>query len=176
MKKIIALALAAVFATLSFASCAKEETDAPAGFVEISNDDVTYDLFIPEDWNPDISTGVTAAYYNGQDPSNISLMAGELDGSVTSITDYWAKYEPDLKAILPDLTYDGEPDLDAELDGAPAVQYTYTGTMNGVTYKFIQVVAFKDNTAYTFTYTATADKFDTHLEDVWGMLYNFKFH
>lgn len=175
MKKIIALALVAVIAALTLVSCQKEETEAPLGFVEISSDDVTYDLFVPDEWTPDLSTGVTSAYYSGQDPSNVSLIAFELDGSVSSIEDYWAKYEPSLKAVFSDLTYVGEPEED-KLDGVPAVQYTYTATMSGTAYKFIQIVAFKDNTAYIFTYTATADKFDSHIEDVVEMLVNFKFH
>ncbi len=175
MKKIIAITLAALIAALALVSCGKEETEAPLGFIEISSDDVTYDLFVPDEWTPDLSTGVTSAYYSGQDPSNISLMAFELDGTVTSIEDYWKKYEPSLKAVLPDLAYEGEPELD-KLDGVDAVQYTYTATMSGTAYKFIQIVAFKDNTAYIFTYTAAADKFDTHIEDVVEMLVNFKFH
>ncbi len=163
MKKIIALTLAAVIAALTLVSCGKEETDAPLGYKEISSDDVTYDLFIPEEWTADISTGVTSAYYSGQDPSNISLIAFELDGSIRSIEDYWAKYETDLKALFPDLTYVGEPDEGA-LDGVPAVQYTYTGTMSGTLYKFMQLVAFKDSTGYIFTYTAVAEKFDAHIK------------
>lgn len=176
MKKIIALTLAAVIAALTLVSCSSgEETDAPLGYKEISSDDVTYDLFVPEEWTADISTGVTSAYYSGQDPSKISLIAFELDGSITSINDYWAKYEPDLKAIFTDFAYVGEPD-EGKLDGIPAVQYTYTGSMSGTLYKFMQVVAFKDATVYIFTYSAAADTFDSHITEVIDILANFKFH
>lgn len=173
--KALSLILAATLSLTLLASCGTEDTEAPLGFKEISSDDVTYDLFIPEEWTADISTGVTSAYFSGQDPSNISLIAFELDGSISTVEDYWAAHEPDLKALFSDLEYVGEPD-EGTLDGVPAVQYTYTGTMSGVSYKFMQLVAFKDATVYIFTYTATAANYDTHIEEVIEILKNFKFH
>ncbi len=179
MKKLIKITAAALFSILlclQLASCQNEgESDVPTGFKEISSDDVTYDLFVPEEWTADISTGVTAAYYSGQDPSNISLMAQELDRSVDSVEEYWAKYEPSLKSVFPDLEYVGEPDS-GTLDGVPAVQYTYTATVTNTAYKFMQLVAFKDSTVYVFTYTATADNYDTHIGEIIDILKNFKFH
>ena len=48
------------------------------GFKKISDDGVSYDLFVPDEWIADISTGVTSAYYSSLDTSNISVMAFEL--------------------------------------------------------------------------------------------------
>lgn len=55
------------------------------------------------------------------------------------------------------------------------MQYIYTGTLSDLTYKIMQLVAIKDNTLYIFTYTATVDKYDTHIEDVIAMLDYFCF-
>lgn len=38
------------------------------GFKEISDESLTYHLYVPDEWTTDISTGVTSAYYNGADP------------------------------------------------------------------------------------------------------------
>ncbi|MBQ8551621.1 MAG: hypothetical protein IJ428_02275 [Clostridia bacterium] len=175
MKKIIALICAALVSVSALAGCGNTDSDAPMGFKEISEEGVTYDLYVPDEWVTDISTGVTAAYYSGIDPTNISMMAFELDGSVSSIADYWTSYEPSLKAMFPDLAYVYEPE-EFTLDGVTAVQYVYTGTFTDTPYKIMQVVAFKDATVYIFTYTAEADKYDTHFEDVLAILANFKFH
>ncbi len=175
MKKIIALLCAALVGASVLAGCGNTDSTAPMGFKEISDDGVTYDLFVPEEWVTDISTGMTSAYYSGQDPTNISMTAFELDGSVKSIADYWAIYEPSLKAMFPDLTYVYDPE-EFILDGVTAMQYVYTGTFTETPYKIMQIVAFKDATVYIFTYTAHADKYDTHFEDVVAILANFKFH
>ncbi len=160
---------------VSAISCNSGSSDAPLGFKEISDDGVTYDLFIPDEWTADISTGITSAYFSAQDPSNISLMAFELDKLFESLPEYWATYEPTLKAILPDMEYVGEPD-ETTLDGSSAIQYVYTGTMSNVSYKFMQLITIKNSTVYIFTYTAEASKYDSHIEDVIAILNYFRFH
>lgn len=206
MKKTLALILAAVMTVLTVASCKSTDTEAPIGFKEISDDSVDYDLFIPDEWQADISTGVTAAYYSSNDPSNISMVAFELDGSVKTIEDYWNSYLPSLAAVFPDLSFENAPqtaeteaadetaaETDASantdvalptvgepeqlmLDGVPALAYNYTGTMDGTLYKFYQILTFRNASVYIFTYTAKIDNYDAHIEDVVEILGNFKFH
>lgn len=191
MKKIIKMATVALSALLlasQLLSCGnKNDSDAPLGFKEISNEDVLYDLFVPDEWTPNLSTGVSAAYIidKNNQPTNISLMAYDLKGN-TSIDQYWAATEPALKDMFSDLEYVGEPEQKT-LDGVPAVEYVYTASVytpdndtsvvnNRRQYKFMQLIAFKDATAYTFTYTATAENYDTHIGEVIDILNNFKFH
>ena len=156
-------------------ACGNDNATAPMGFMEISDDGVSYDLFVPDEWTADISTGMTAAYYSGIDTSNISMMAFELtDNKIMSAKDYWATYEPGLKAMFADLTYVGEPD-DVTLDGVASAQYIYTGTISGVQYKFMQIITVRNAQVYIFTYTAEVDKYDSHIEDVLAILGNFRF-
>ena len=51
----------------------------------------------------------------------------------------------------------------------------FTASMSGKSYKFMQLIAVKSNTIYTFTYTAEADKYDEHIEDVLAILDYFDF-
>ncbi|MBE6612768.1 MAG: DUF1795 domain-containing protein [Ruminococcaceae bacterium] len=174
MKKIVSFILALMLIALPLTSCGAANTgEAPMGFVEISDDGLSYNLYVPDEWTPDLSTGVTSAYFDGRDPSNISMMAFELDRTITSLEDYWTSYEPDLKAIFPDLAYVDT--AEATLDGVPAMQYIYTASMSGLSYKIMQLTAIRNNTIYIFTYTATADKYDAHIEDVIAMLDYFCF-
>lgn len=188
MKRTICLALTAIMTALAFTSCAKNDSTAPEGFKEISDDEIGYDLFVPEDWNEDISTGITAAYYSSEDPANISMMAFEMTSDVQSMEDYWEAYLPSLSAMFPDLKFENVPEDDQtegvavgepeqlNLDGVPALAYNYTGTMNGVTYKFYQVISVKNATMYIFTYTAEIANYDSHIKDVVDILGNLKFH
>lgn len=172
MARIIAILCVLALALCGMFSCG-EESSAPMGFKEISDEALTYHLYVPDDWTADLSTGITSAYYSGIDPSNISVTAFELDYGITSLDDYWAMIEPDLKAVFPDLEYVDQ--SDAKLDGVDAKQYIYTASMSGKSYKFMQLIAVKSNTIYTFTYTAEADKYDEHIEDVLAILDYFDF-
>ncbi len=174
MKK-FALIIASAVAAVTLASCGSGQTNtAPMGFIEISDEALTYDLFVPDEWTPDLSTGVTAAYYNGRDPSNISMTAFELDRSITSLDDYWKLYEEDFVKHFPELEYI-ENGTDIKLDGSPAKQYIYTVNMGEDSYKLMQIVSIRNNQVYIFTYTALETAYDTHIEDVLAMLEYFCF-
>ncbi len=175
MKKTLITALLAL--TLSFASCGSSSEDAPMGYKEISNEGLNYHFYVPSEWTADVSTGMTSAYYDGRDPSNVSVTAFELDDvSINSADAYWELNEADLKLILPDLEYVDISDckLGGE-DGVDAKQYVYTASMSDTEYKFMQVVAIRSNEVYIITYTAVADKYDSHIEDVISMVDYFKF-
>lgn len=175
IRKISALITVILVAATLFCGCVKEESSAPMGFKEISNDGVSYNLYVPDEWISDISTGVTAAYYSNVDPSNISMIAFDLTSNdATTVEGYWEKYEPSLKTLFTNFEYVGEPDK-ITLDGTDATVYTYTGTLTDVQYKIMQIVTIKNAQVYIFTYTATADKYDTHFEDVWAILGYFDF-
>ncbi len=171
-KRIIPALLVALSVTL--ASCGSGSDSAPMGYREISDEGLNYHFYVPDDWTTDISTGMTSAYYNGRDPSNVSVTAFELDDtSINSVDAYWELNESDLKLIFPDLEYVSKDDV--KLCGVDARQYIYTAKMSDTEYKFMQVVAIKSNEVYIFTYTATAENYDLHIEDVISMVDYFKF-
>lgn len=174
--KISVLTAAVLAAILLLCACGSNDDSAPElGWKEISNDGVSYNLYVPDEWISDISTGMTAAYVSNVDSSNISVIAFDLpSGEVTTIADYWKTYEPGLKAVFTDFAYVGEADQ-TKLDDADALAYTYTGTVAGTEYKIMQVVALKDAQVYIFTYTATAERYDSHFEDVFAILGFFDF-
>ena len=171
-KNIIPALLVAVSVTL--ASCGSNTDSAPMGYRKISDEGLNYHFYVPDDWTPDVSTGMTSAYFSGRDPSNVSVTAFELDDtSINSVEAYWELNEADLKLILPDLEYVDE--SDCKLGGVDGRQYVYTASMSDTEYKFMQVVAIKSNEVYIFTYTATAENYDSHIEDVISMVDYFKF-
>ena len=175
MRKISALIATALAAATLLCACTQTDGEAPMGYKEISNDGVSYDLYVPDEWIADVSTGMTAAYCSNADPSSVSMIAFDLDNDdPKTVEDYWAKYEPSLKALFTDFEYVGEPD-NTKLDDTDAIAYTYTGTLTGTQYKMMQVVTIKDAQVYIFTYTATAEKYDAHFDEVWAILGYFDF-
>lgn len=174
MKKNVlsALLIAAAVCFSMLVSCGDNST-APIGFKEISDEALTYHFYVPDEWTTDISTGVTSAYFSGADPSSVSMTAFELDRSITSVDDYWSKYEEDFKSIFADFEYVNI--SECTLDSSPAKQYIYTATLTGEQYKFMQVVTIRNNQVYIFTYTALAEMYDSHIEDVLAILDYFDF-
>lgn len=172
MKKSISLGLIIIFILALLTACG-ESGSAPMGFKEISDEALTYHFYVPDEWTSDLSTGVTCAYYSGRDPSSISVTAFELDTSITGIDDYWALSEAEFKQVFPDMEY---VDIsDCTLDGVGAKQYTYTASLGEDSYKFMQVVSIRNNQVYIITYTALAENYDQHIEDVIAMLDYFDF-
>ncbi len=85
---------------------------------------------------------------------------------ITTLEEYWAYYDGELRATFADLAYsvEGESLMMADMK---AKKYVYTATVTGTVYEFMQVVALKEGTVYIFTYTSTeGEVFDSHLETI----------
>ena len=190
MKKIIYAVFAFILCISMLASCSKADQFVPAGFKLASDKKADYSLYVPEGWIVDMSTGVTTAYVSKEDRSNISFMGfelsdaiinigtpnggnGEAEGSdtennvpnISTVDEYWAYYSSEFEKTFSDMTYEVEGENMLVSKNA-AKKYVYTATVTGSEYKFMQIVTIKDGTVYILTYTARANVFDKHLEDV----------
>ena len=182
-KIIAALAIAAT----TLVSCGSSEVVIHSGYKEISSEDVSYDLFVPETWIVDRQDSYTAAHRSGMDASNISVMAYELpsDKNFTAYEDYWKTYEPTLKAVFTDLEYISENEK-RTVSNIEAAEYVYTATMNHgldsdgtesiVPYKIQQILVKKEGTIYILTYTAQQAAYDDAFEEVNNIWDYFCFH
>ena len=144
------------------------------GFKEISADGLDYNLFVPDEWVSDISTGVTSAYFSMTDRSNISVITSNLTNPIETLEEYWAIYEPEIKEMFSDFEYVRELE-EVTLDGERALQCVYTGTKSGKKYQIMQLTAIYKGYYYIFTYTAEPEKYDEHFEDVQAILGYFDF-
>lgn len=173
IKKIIAIMLAALMLVGSLASCAQQSSDVPDGMKLLESDVVDYNLYIPQNWVQDISTGVVTAYYSETDMSNITMMAFTLDELTVTADDYWETNKADFETTFSDMEIISS--STTILGGVAANKYVYTASVTGSKYEFMQVICVYAATAYVFTYTAFEDKFDSHYDDVELMLQNFEF-
>ena len=169
--KLLTLILAA-FAVLALASCGEIDENAPEGCVEISADGVGYNFYMVSDWMVIEQSGITSAKVSDFDTSNVSVMGFDPE-NVSSAEEYWNKYSEDFTANFGEINYEEE-GTDTTLCGLPAKKYIYTVSVGGADYKFMQIVCYAPNNAiftsqpevYVFTYTALADRYDEHIEDV----------
>ncbi|HHX54007.1 MAG TPA: hypothetical protein GX704_03765 [Clostridiales bacterium] len=165
--------LALILLMLSFSSCGKSD-GVPDGMKLASGDAVDYIMYVPENWVTDISTGATTAYVSENDRSNVSLIAFDLDDPNETAPDFWEKYKDDLISTFPDAVFSEEDNT--VIDGSTAaIKRGFTATVTGDPYKFEMVIFNHFGAMYIFTYTATQEKFDLHLEDVGNIIQNIKF-
>lgn len=177
MKKILSLIL--VFSLLLLlVSCGKEPDGIPDGMKPIENENVSYTMFIPEDWIEDLSIGITSA--KTSDNSNVSMQMMTPSGSYASAdayfrTDYFPKLESTFKSVV---LLEEECSITNQTfgaDGLGAVKYVYTVESDGATYKIMQYFMVNAGYLYIFTYTAQESLFAEHLEDVSMIVKNFVF-
>jgi len=185
MKKLLALLL--VFAALlSFAACSKDGSDVPEGYKLASDSEAcAYSLYIPEAWvmGNDGTNMTTASLPGGKEEKcNISFAPVPMEewGEGMDVPTFWQSQIPQYKAlfgesfVIVDQPSPTEPN--AAIGSFKAFRYVYTVTYNGANYKIMQVLApVSPNEVYIFTYTATADHYDTHLEAVNSILSYIKF-
>ena len=146
------------------------KVEAPDGMKLVSTEERPYRFFVPEIWQTDYRSALSAAYYSDEDKSNVSLQGHMLGVDNMSIEDYWKQSEYKYKSLYGDgytlISADGT----LKMGGEKSVRYTYTVKSGENEYKIMQSICIKGAMAYVFTYTSTPDKFDSHIEDVNKML------
>ncbi len=144
----------------------------PSGMEIASGEHYEYRMYVPRAWICHTESGASEAYYPESGKSNVSVTS-YVPQSFTSIPDYFAGCEADYTATLP--AYKRLSEAQRTVDGLSAYTYTYSTTVDGVEFRIMQTLFYYSDAVYSFTYTALADNFDLHMEDVEAMLNAFTF-
>lgn len=178
IKKIISAVLMFAMTALLLCSCGNKNSEIPSGMKLLGSDFVNYKFYIPDDWIPDITTGVLTAKTN--DNSNVSMQTMTPSGSYKNAdeyfrTDYYAKVQSTFKntALIEEECSTENQRFGKQQIGC--VKYVYTAESDGVTYKILQYFTLNSGYLYIFTYTAAESVFSEHLEEVSSMVQNFVF-
>ena len=154
------------------------DKNTPEGMQLASNKDIEYRFYVPTSWICNSESNISEAYYSESERSNVTVTSYTLESSKTSAKEYFEDYlEPSYKKEFgKDYSRTSEPEA-RTVGEREALCYTYTVTKYGAEIKIMQTVIRHsgDNTYYTITYTARAEKFDTHIKDVYKMLDSFTF-
>ena len=68
---------------LSF-GCSKDDF-VPVGYKMISPKSADYRMYVPEEWQTDISTGITAAYVSDNDRASVSFTGYEVNDAIIQV-------------------------------------------------------------------------------------------
>jgi len=153
-----------------------ESADAPEGMKLISNDDVSYRLYVPMDWKIDRTQEIFAAYVES-DRSNVSVVPYmPTSEEVMNVMEYFEK-NADMMRETPGAEFEmlnGE-GVEIKLGGSPAMRYEYHYSVGGVQFRYLQIIAAYKGMFYNFTYTALPENYETHMDDVNAILAAFAF-
>lgn len=164
----------------AFKLCAKGEvkndyvTDkkTPEGMKIASADALEYRFYVPTSWICDTEDGASQAYVDESGKPNVTVTAYIPDDTLTP-QQYFEECQRSYKDSLSGYEFIGE--AEREVGGRRAVSYTYSATYGGVKFNVMQTVFVYLERVYSITYTAPADTFDTHMEDVESILDSFRF-
>ena len=171
MKKTIALLLCAL-SLFSLSACGSD-VSVPTGMMLASGKIADYYLFVPGNWTVNSATGITSAYVSTSDRTNVSVTSYALPDKDTTARDYFEKHREEISSVFTEMS---EPEVsDTTLDETPAVQYVYSVKSAGADYKILQVYCVRGDSSYIFTFTATPEKYEEHLEKVGIILAEFRF-
>ena len=160
MKK-AAFALLALVLCLALAACSGDNVEVPKGYKLVSGDDVPYRFYAPTQWSVGTGTGNPMAYYSIDDRSMVIITTYVHEEGLDTIAGY-GDYEFIEKS---------EPTL----GGRDALRCVFTATIGEGHYKVMQVITTYKNYFYVLTYTSLPENFDSHLDEVNGMIGVFEF-
>jgi len=169
MKKIISVVLV-ICMSFAFMACASKD-ETPEGMKNVAPESEKYNFYVPESWRTN-SGDVIGAYYSMTDRSNVSAMA--YGGEASTSEEYWNEFKASAENVFSKFEVISENESKV-IDGRNAFSYCYTMTLDGADYKCLQTVVSFSNIFYVITYTAAAEYYDAHLEDVDKILSCFDF-
>ncbi len=177
MKKIIC-SLILISILLFTASCSGNNVDIPDGMQLVSSGDVSYNFFVPGGWVPTENNGIFGAYYSNTDKSNMTVSSLYPSSELMSINDYWTTLEASYKETFKNFELLEAPENNESnviFGERAAFKYIFSADIDGESYKMMQILTANGSLFYTFTYTAKADLYESHLEDIEKAITEFEF-
>jgi len=187
--KILSLIFAIILCLSLLSSCG--ETDVPDGYYSVSPEASSFNLYVPKSWYDNSASGTASAYYSSSDKSNVSMVAMIADADYDTLEDYLVFADANLAIALNgyELVISSAVDSsavdssatdssavkssaielasrDTKLAGLNAKEFEYKASLNGLTYRFKQIVALRSTTFYVLTYTAQDSVYESHLDEV----------
>lgn len=152
------------------------ETDkkTPEGMKLASESKIEYRFYIPNSWNTALGDGASTAFYAESGRPNVSVSSYPLttDAEIDA-KKYFELCEEDYKKQLSG--YELISEEARTVHDRDAISFTYKTLYGSTEIRIMQTVFIYNGSAYSITYTALADRFDAHMDDVVRMLDEFRF-
>ena len=144
----------------------------PDGMKIASDGDIEYRFYVPTSWVCDSESGSSMAYIPESGKPNMTVTA-YISDDVMSVEEYFELCEEKYEDNITGYEFIGKEER--EVGKCDAVSYTYKATYGGTDFTIMQTVLSYNDRLYSLTYTAPADLFDAHIEDVEAILDAFRF-
>lgn len=173
MKRIALIISALILALSVLTACAEKESGIPSGMQRVSSDELGCNLHVPENWTKSsFTTNAIGAYCSNSDPTNVTVMAWNVDASET-LDSWWEKYRSDF-----DLVFDEFKLVSSEnttMGNVAAVKHTYTAKLGDTEYNYVQCACLHWSMVYVMTFTSIPDFFESHTDDISDIITYFEF-
>ncbi len=144
----------------------------PEGMKIASADEIEYRLYVPTSWICHSESGKSEAYYPESEKSNVTVTSYSPDNTMTA-EEYITLCKEEYAKTLKGYTYvSEEATVVAEKN---AISLVFNTNYDGIEFKTRQVSFVYGENVYSITYTALAENYDLHIEDVNKMLDVFRF-
>lgn len=178
LKVIVCFLLVVLTVTPLLAACGNKKV--PDGYKLVACEGDKFRLYVPKAWIENTDSGITSAYYSVDDNAFVSVHIAE-DRGGRSLEEYFAYCKESYAEQLVDYKLISE-DLGATLGGKTAQKVIFTATykvtdsdakedvdaLEGVVYKYLQIMAEFDGDIYVLTFSCPEAKFDSHYDTVVG--------
>lgn len=172
--KFIAFAVACVLLLPLLSACSQDGT--PDGYQLVVGEGDKFRLYVPTQWTPNISGGITGAIYSLTENASVNVYVAE-DADGMTIDEYWIACDERYRSELQEY----EPNEKVEkilLGGKEAHKHVYSarisvrddnsGETEAQLYKFMQIMAIYDGEMYVLLYSAPEQYYDSHVAEVEG--------
>lgn len=161
-----------VFGEKAATDMAVTDKNTPEGMKIASFDGCEYVFYVPTAWVCNTADKLSEAYFPESGSPNVTVTAYAPEYLMTA-EEYFDACERIYKQDIEGYELIGSEKT--TLSGKDAVSYTYKAVYGGTEYRIQQTVAVYSNIIYSFTYTALADRFDAHTDDISAMMSAFRF-
>ena len=162
------------FGERSLVNDVETDKNTPEGMKLASSSKIEYRFYVPNSWNTNLTDGASTAFFAESGRPNVSVSSYPLTSEVEiDAQKYFELCEEDYKEQLKG--YELISSETRSVHGIDAISYTYKTLYGTTEIKIMQTVFIYNSSAYSITYTALADRFDAHIDDVSRMLDEFRF-
>lgn len=149
--------------------------------MKLASGDIQYSFYVPASWVTNLSDGFSSAYYPESGRPNVSVTVYS-SSETMDVEGYFELCESDYEKTLSEYKFisservlvSDASKIRKDADGYNATSFIYGAVYGTTEIRIMQTVFIYGDLFYSITYTAHADRFDAHLDDVKAMLGEFR--
>jgi hypothetical protein len=144
----------------------------PEGMKIASEDQLEYRFYVPKSWICNSESGKSEAYYPESAKSNVTVTSYSPEEEMTT-AEYIAMCKETYASTI--AGYELLEESNTKVNEKDAISMVFKANYDGIDIRIKQVSLIYGGMAYSITYTAIAENYDLHIEDVDKIISEFTF-